>query len=96
MIITLHFYRLKIVNLDQCYSPSCNVLIIIVVHNLQFINDYYRGALIKRRLKKIAPFRPIEFAQLAQQKFIDVNKAIQRLATLLEKEEISVRVICLF
>ena len=46
-----------------------------IVFNVVFS---FRGALIKRKLKKIEPFRPIEFARWAQQSFINVNNAIQR------------------
>ncbi len=59
----------------KCIGMKINYSITILVsHSVRF----YSGALIKRKLKKNNPFRPIEFAQLSQERFIDVNKAIQR------------------
>ena len=37
-----------------------------------------RGATIRRKLRKIDPFKPIELARRAQEQFIAVNDAIQR------------------
>ena len=37
-----------------------------------------RGAIIRGKLKKIEPFKPMEFARAAQQQFTDVNKAIRQ------------------
>ena len=38
----------------------------------------YRTAMIRRRLRKVDPFRPVEFAKATQQQFIDTNAALQR------------------
>lgn len=38
----------------------------------------HRGAVIRRKLRKIEPFQPIIFAQRAQEMFVEVNSAIQR------------------
>jgi len=38
----------------------------------------YSGAMIRRKLRKKDPFRPIEFARQAQKQFAEVNAAIQR------------------
>lgn len=35
------------------------------------------GAIIKRKLKKIEPFKPIKFARWAQEQFIETNRALQ-------------------
>ena len=36
-----------------------------------------RGALIRMKLRKVDPFRPIELARKAQGMFVEANKAIQ-------------------
>jgi len=37
---------------------------------------YLRIAMIKRKAK---PFKPVDFSKLAQQKYIDVNNALQKI-----------------
>ena len=37
-----------------------------------------RGALIKRKLRKVDPYRPREFARKAQEQFVRANEAIQK------------------
>lgn len=37
-----------------------------------------RGAVIRRKLRKVEPFQPVGFAQRAQEMFIEVNNAIRR------------------
>ena len=37
-----------------------------------------RGAMIRRKLRKTDPFKPIEFARRAQEQFSEVNDAIRR------------------
>ena len=37
-----------------------------------------RVALIKRKLKRIEPFKPIEFSRWAQDQFIDANVALMK------------------
>lgn len=41
------------------------------------LTTIYSGALIRMRLRKVDPFRPIELARKAQEMFINVNRAIQ-------------------
>ena len=43
-----------------------------------FPGVFYRTATIRRKLRKVDPFRPVTFAKLAQQQFVDVNTALQR------------------
>ncbi len=38
----------------------------------------YRGAIIKRRLRKVDPFRPVAFARKAQEQYIRVNLALKK------------------
>jgi hypothetical protein len=38
----------------------------------------YAGAVIRRKLKKIIPFKPIEFARWGQEQFIAANLALQK------------------
>ena len=38
----------------------------------------YRLAFIRRRLRKVDPFRPVNFAKSTQQQFIDANSALQK------------------
>ena len=42
---------------------------------------YGRGAVVRRKLKKVDPFRPIEFARWAQDQFAAVNQSIALLST---------------
>ena len=38
----------------------------------------YRGALIKRKLKKVDPFHSITFARWAQEQFVEIFSAVQK------------------
>ena len=55
---------------------ACNDITIIVC----YCNNSYncRGAMIKRKLRKVDPYRPIEFARKAQEQFVRTNEAIQK------------------
>ena len=44
-------------------------------------SSHCRGAIIRRKLRKTDPFRPIEFARQAQKQFMEVNAAMQRCAS---------------
>ena len=46
----------------------------------------HRGGIIKRRLKKIDPFKPREFARRAQEQFVEVNKALEMLVKIKLKD----------
>ena len=50
-------------------------------HHCSIMSIYeltYRGALIKRKLRKVDPYRPREFACKAQEQFVRTNEAIQK------------------
>ena len=42
---------------------------------------WFRMAIIRRRLRKADPFRPVAFAKTAQQQFVDANAALQKYAS---------------
>lgn len=40
--------------------------------------NYSRGGLIRMKLRKVDPFRPVQLARKAQEMFVAANKAIQQ------------------
>ena len=48
------------------------------MHKLVTLFGTYRGALINRKLRKVDPYRPFEFARRAQEQFVQANEAIQK------------------
>lgn len=48
----------------------------------------YRTATIRRKLRKVDPFRPVAFAKLTQQQFIDVNTSLQRYIFVYSSEQL--------
>ena len=46
--------------------------------DLSITNINYRAAMIKRKLRKVDPYRLKAFAQKAQEQFVRTNEAIQK------------------
>lgn len=42
------------------------------------LTNLYSVAMIRRKLKAVEPFRPVEFARLAQDMFVATNAALQQ------------------
>ena len=53
---------------------------LLIVYHVMLVL-YGRGAVVRRKLKKVDPFRPIEFARWAQDQFAAVNQSIALLST---------------
>ena len=59
-----------IASVVECYHA--------LIHCMPFLITTYRGALINRKLRKVDPYHPFEFARRAQEQFVRANEAIQK------------------